>query len=310
MTKRAEFEEKTYEKFFACELNRRVKEYYPPGQREESHLGFDDAFLLSEWSLFRLFPYLVLPCRGYRRIFSLFGFPLWMRHEHLPGIQISEIDHLPDDMIAKLPRVLFNFFVQYKRPEYVAGRRAAEWSSWHRPYYRYNLKPHQQAALSRVAQASAGRAAVVYAAPTFVEHALLCKYVESRNIVARSNIAPVEQMDGHKRFTYISPGVKGCAHSEPKDVEGRTFEQIMARAFDQDAVPFRDHMIRTSTAIEKSVEGDPEGRDLLEAARAAILSLEDEETADSTGEGLAHALITTQAFSDAFNVGVYMIASL
>ena len=289
MTKRAEFEEKTYEKYFGHELARRTAVPYSPGQRAEFHLGFDEAFRLSLWTIRDLFPN--LPSSRWPR---LSGFPL------------SELDHLPERISRQLPQFRFNFFVQYKRPERVSGHRGAEWNSWGCPYYRYGITTHQQAALVRIDQTSGDRAAVVYASPAFVENHYLFQLVQSGSIVAKSNIAPVRQMTGHARFTYVSPGGVGIAHSEPKAVKGPALEVILRDALEQEGLPFRNHIIETAQIIEASLEDNLEKR-IFSTARQAVIFLSGKESGEVKVGTIVHALATIEAFSDVFNVSLYAI---
>ena len=290
MPKQAEFEEKTYEKYFGHELARRTRATFSAGQCAEFHLGFDEAFQVPWWAIQYLFPHL-LP-------------RIWSR---LPGFALSELDDLAERIGQLLPPFRLNFFVQYKRPEHVSGRRGAEWKSWRRPYYRYGITAHQQAALLRIDQTSGGRAAVVYASPAFVENDRLFTLAESGGIIAASNIAPVKQMNGHARFTYVNPGGEGFAYSKPEKVTGPAFEEIMLSALEQEGVQFRDHIIRTAQDMEASLEDDL-GKRIFVTARKAVVFLSGMENGEIEAGTIANALATIEAFCDAFDVSLYAIA--
>lgn len=126
----AQFKEKTFEKYFGHELARLTKVTFSPDQWDEALLGFDEAFHLPMLILHNL-----LRAPGRRR-------------RNLPGIELSEIERLGDELSASLPPFKFNLFVQYKRPEYLRSTIAREWASWHKPYFRYETTPHQQDALT------------------------------------------------------------------------------------------------------------------------------------------------------------------
>ena len=289
MTAWAEFDEKPYETLFALELARPASPPYSPGQRDEYYLGFDAAFDVPLRAIRGRFPHLVSS-----------GWP------GLSGFPLSELDHLPERTWRRLRKLRFNFFVQYKRPERVSGHRGAEWNSWGKPYYRYEITPHQQAALARIDQTSGDRAAVVYAAAVFLEMDYLYRLAKSGNIIAKSNIARVSQMTDHERFTYVSPGGCGFAHSEPKEVKGPAFQEILRDGLEQERLPFRDHIIKTAQIIEASLEDNLEKHN-FSTARQAVLFLSGMGSGDVEVGTIAHALATIEAFSGVFNVSLYAI---
>jgi hypothetical protein len=291
MTKQAEFEEKTFEKYFGHELDRVASVTFSPGQRAEFHLGFDEAFRVP-WPILRWrFPHLMPG--------------LWSR---MPGVRFGELDEIAMEVSDHLPPFRFNFFAQYKRPQYVAGPRGAERSDWGSPYYRYVITPHQQDALVRLFHASAGRAAVVYASPAFWRNETLFGLAAKRRVISRSNIASVERLVGHGCFTYVSPGGHGKAHSEVEDVDGPGFEEILQQGLEQPAMPFRDYILKTAVQIGRSMEDDGPIRTQVYAAREAIFSMSD---ADSRGrispDSFAHALATIEAYCDVLGLGLHAV---
>jgi hypothetical protein len=288
MVQIAEFEEKTYESYFGQEVTRIVRNSFSPGQIDEAILGFDGSFFI---------PFF---CRNIH--FSRL-FPRWLGH--FPGIILSDIDYLIDELDRDLPRCRLNLFVQYKRPEYVFGHRAAEWNCWQRPYFRYALTNHQQLALERLEQKSNGRAAVIYASPAFWESSDLYKRAAAGHVVAGSNIARVSAMAGHSRFTYTDPGASGIAHSEPERVNGPSLEEILNRGLENEKLRLTDHIIATSKAIQSVFDNDETGMQLMGSATAAVLyrsGLAD----DSLRGQFVKALATIEAFTNVANVQVYL----
>lgn len=285
----AEFEEKTYEKLFGQELARGRPICFPPGQVLENLIGFDDAFALPWHDFFLRFP---------------FPFRRWP--QGWPGVRWSDLDRFANDLSSQVPHLKFNLFVQYKRPEYVEGRRAAEWSYWHRAYFRYQINESQQATLERLHQACAGRAVVVYASPAMWKNEDLFTAAAKRQVVAKSNIASVERLKGHGRYTYAEPGGNGRAYSEPEDIESPDIETVIATGLQQKELPFNQHIKLISAAIEKSLNVDEAGARLLKLARAAIIG-EGKEAGELSPESFSYALVTVIAFSDAFNVSIYAL---
>ena len=291
--KRPDFEEKTYEKYFGWELLRHTKGAYSPGQCYEHYLGFDDGFFVRPWFLWR-----------YR-----FLFPDWWARRY-PGMKISEIDQIAAQVSRSLPEFRFNIFVQYKRPVYLCGHGSREWKDWKRPYFRYGITPHQQIALDGVHLASRGRAAVIYAAPVFMDSTILYRHFGSRNIIANSNIVSVHELTDHSRYTYVYPGGGGKVHSDQEEVRSASFQDIMQSVSEQDGSGFYDHVVQTARFIEAGVQGYEEARMLLEIVRREFFSVGGVVEAEVEAAGFIYALCTIFAFVDAFNTNIFMIANV
>lgn len=273
----AQFEEKTYEKYFGHELAKIAGPTFSPGQVAEGYLGFDEAFFLPSYA-------------------------------HLDGMSLQEIDVLADAYSDLLPDWRFNLFVQYKRPEYVRGHRAAEWSSWGQPYYRYQLVTHQQDALANVAAAAGTRAEVIYAAPAFWRSKTLFEAAGNHSVVSLSNVALATSMQGHSRYSYIAPGKTGVAHSDPENVEAPSIEEILRRGADQEPRPFRAHLEDLARSINAAAGKRKTIQNRLDDARRAILSsagLPIEVSQDRA----AFSLATVIAFRDTFGTAVYLFAA-
>ena len=163
MTQWTQFKERTYEKFFGHQLARVTNVSYSPDLHDEFHLGFDEAFFVPILSRFLWYRKLFIPQLWYGR-----------------GLLLSEVDSFVKEVGNDLPRFRYNFFVQYKRPEYVSHHRGKEWKYWECSYYRYRITQHQQEALARVHAAASGRAAVVYASPAFLTWEKLFEYIKEK----------------------------------------------------------------------------------------------------------------------------------
>lgn len=289
MVETAHFEEKTYEKYFGHELVGRFTNSFSPGQRAEFSLGFDEAFDLPWLFLASNFRYLLKS--------------LW---RPLSGIGLQDLDHIAEEISKDLPPYRFNFFVQYKRPEYVAGHRGGEWPSWGEPYFRYDLTTHQQEALEKLHVASSGRAAVVYASPAFWTSEELFDAAAKKRVIKKSNIAKAETLAGHGRYSYVSEGGFGVAHSEPKEIRNPTFEELSQSAVDQPEISFRDHMLKAADSIERSLD-DHRSRVTFERAKKAMISTVAAEDVEVPSEGFVSAILTIEAFCDAFAVEFYAV---
>lgn len=283
----AEFKEKTYETYFLAELARLTNILYSPDQTDEGALGFDGSFLLPFPLGWIAFPYV-----------------RFRRRRHLSGISAAEIGDFGEELNSHLPPFRLNLFVQYKRPEWLHRSNAAEWSSWGEPYFRYTIEAKQQGLLEKIAQAGAGRAAVVYAAAAFRLNSELFAHAEVGTVVPNSNISSVEMLNGHERFTYKGPGSYGVAHSEPEAIEGPSLDTILARMNDNEGLPFTKHLKLTAKFIDDAIGDDREVRDLWEASRRAILGGDFAEVYPRGRDTWIEAIISIAAFAQAFDVRV------
>jgi hypothetical protein len=288
MPQTAEFEEKTYEKYFGHELVRGRLISFSPGQRAENLLGFDEAFHV---------PWHIL----LRRFRHLMPRP-WSR---MSGIDRNEINKLAEELSDKLPEFRFNLFVQFKRPEYVSGLRGAERKDWQRAYYRYFISTNQQETLEKLHAIAGGRAAVVYASPALWTTADLFVAAANKEVIRRSNVVSVDKLAGHGRFTYVEPGGHGKAYSDPVHIESPVFDEIIEAGLRQKSLRFNQHIKRAARQIEDAVKEDENAAQLLKLARLALLGDGEVGTDGATSESFWFSLATIEAFSDAFNVSFY-----
>lgn len=219
---RAQFEEKTYEQYLTSELVHSRGLFFPPGQVLENIVGFDVALRTSNTTFWKLFPHMN---------------PWWRRmlFAHPPGTRIrqewwQELEY----EIEHFPRFKFNCFVQAKRPCRMVRPDAAEYSSWSSPYFRYDTFTSQQQALESIAENTTGQAIVVYACPAFHTTKELWAGVNAGLLVKQSNFCEVAKLIGHSRYSFVSSGSAGIAHSEPKPIESKPFEQAIEALHNQD----------------------------------------------------------------------------
>lgn len=284
---KAEFKEKTYEKYFSNEAARLTNISFSPDQCDENFLGFDDAFLLPLHKLFSIAPYV----HRRRRL----------RHS---GIVLQELDYLTEEAVRRMPPFRFNLFVQYKRPEYLRTRGAREWSHWCAAYYRFDITPHQQRLLERLDVASHGRAATVYASPAFWSSSDLWRLVEAEQILDNSNVASASRLTGHGCYTYIKPGHSGIGHSDPKDIESPSLRETVSVGVERNKpIEAEEHIIKTAAIIREAADGADETAMLLKQAEKPYL------TDEPRRSQLIQALTTLVAFSDAFAISSYMYGS-
>ena len=218
----AEFEEKTYEQYLNSELVYR-RHFFPPGQVLESIVGFDVALRTSNFTFWKLFPHMF---PWWHRMFFMYPAGTHLRHEWWEKLEQE---------IEQFPKFKFNCFIQAKRPSRMVRTDAAEYSSWGEPYFRYDTFSNQQHALESLAQKTSGKAIVVYACPAFHTCGELWNAINSGQLVKRTNFCEVAKLNGHSRYSFVSSGNVGVAHSEPIWVESKPFEQTLEALYNQDS---------------------------------------------------------------------------
>lgn len=273
----AEFEEKTYELHLTSELVHRRKHFFPPGQVLEDIVGFDVALRTSNRQFWKLFPHM---SPWWRRMF--FWYP--------PGTRLSnewwqELEH----EIEHFPRFKFNCFIQAKRPNRMVRSDAAEYPSWSRPYFRYDTFQSQQQALEALAATTAGKAIVVYACPAFHTYGELWAAIKAGKLVQSSNFCEIERLNGHTRYSFVSPGNKGIAHSEPEPIESKPFELVLEALHDQD--PRQSNVAFLIETAENILAASEKLGTLRETYSSLAATLFDE-----TNNKLARALAKIYAF--------------
>lgn len=194
---KAEFEEKQFESPLNAELANVSGLFIPTGQMLESLVGFDAALLTHDTRFWRYFSY-ATPLGG------------------------AAIDHnwwgLSARQIHALPRFRFNLFIQHKRPIYCKGSRSMHRKHFGGPYYKFEVTPHQQVALGRLAVGTAGSAIVSYASPALHTMNALFNHIQARSLVEVTNFVEVTKLNGHRFYNYNSGGANGLANSEPTEI--------------------------------------------------------------------------------------------
>jgi len=201
----AQFEEKEYEGPLNHELLASDSRIWPPGQVFEKHMGIDAALMVTS---------------------PLFWRNVGFSHP-LAGVVLDDLSfgHIWRQVGKKrrLPTFATNLFLQVKRPEFLS--RSSYSAPMYGRHYRFNIKPHQQLALSRLARKLGHRGRVFYAAPVFHTHDELYRFTERQELVKNSNFAPVSRLDGHERWLYRRPGASGVGHSEPEEIDEPSFSE-------------------------------------------------------------------------------------
>lgn len=247
---KCQFEERQFEQHLNNELCSRPDMLYVPGQVLEGQLGFDAALYSTNRRLWRRFgaPFLFPP---FERI--------WTRR-HRPGRELrQEWWAALASALDLFPTFRCNVFLQHKRPERLEGTRAAEWSDWGRPYFRYDLVTHQKQALEKLERQAGKSSLVVYAAPAFATLIELWAAIEARDLVNRSNFCQPSKVADHRRYSFADPGNKGIGHSEPREIVSFDFYEQL-RSFPQQAEPIADNMaflLRLGHQVDAAMEASP-----------------------------------------------------
>jgi hypothetical protein len=225
-TPRAQFHERQFELAANIELISGRGTFFAPPPTAEQRLGIDCA----------LTP-------GDARIWKLLGLPAPTG----TAIGASTFQAWPSSFPpGASPPFLASLFVQYKRPDYLTTRRAAEWQHHGSPYYRIHLTPHQHQRLIDLSQTVGSDGVVLYVAPSFWRYDELWLKQGAGQIMEASMLKSASQLaSGHHRWTW-TPGGRGSAHSELEDGEYSTIvelrDQLTTLAANRPRKTPRDHL--------------------------------------------------------------------
>lgn len=283
----AEFKEKTFETAFVGELRLVTKFVYAPDQCDENFLGFD-ASAFVPWEF--LPP--ILHCVRSRR---------W---HHMVGISAKEIDQFGKELNRRLPPFRLNLFLQFKRPQYLERKNAAEWSFWKQKYFRYKLESQQQKLLSKIGVIGKGRAVAVYAVPAFHKSDALFKHQIDNAVIENTNVLNAALLSGHSKCTFVKAGSSGMGHSEPEEISCQPIREIIDEHMSQEGVLFTRHIKDTADTIKQLFEDEEDSKETLFLARRAILGGDLSEISPHAVGSWFDAVITVAAFSSAFGVRV------
>lgn len=248
VNKKAEFDEKQFESSLNQELTTTKAVILSPGTVTENHLGIDAALVTSNRQFWQLFPPLAAPP-------PLSLFPFWAGPR---GIQLNPAYWLAlDQALPHFPRMKFNLFLQYKRPDHIHNKRSSEWATFGRPYFRYDLTPHQQIALERLSSIVGGDALVAYSSPAFSTFTELWHLQSRGKLIANSNFMRAALLRGHKRAAYDGPGAAAKGFSEPENLSGPEFDAELSRLSEHRPATRTNHEFvqRTADYVTAAMEG-------------------------------------------------------
>ena len=251
---RAEFEEKEYELLASIELadggpGLGGALLFPAGQVLEHTLGYDAAADPVDSN------------------------PVWraMQVPRPRGLQLAP-GYWPRTrrpLPAHLPSGFVSLIIQYKRPDFLSGGRAAQWRLWRRPYFRFTRATVQHIILRRIERHIGPEVVVRYAAPAFWRRAELEAAHIGRHVLGSSGYVSPSALGRHKVWTYIAPGIDGKGNPSGSRVEFETLQTLLQQAtrLDPDLAsetnlvpferPFAAHVRRLADAVEAR---DPQRR--------------------------------------------------
>lgn len=195
---RATFEEKSYEIYFNCELDRRSRVFFPLGQVQEGNLGFDaTSFSYNKW------------------LWGTLGFLRPLSGVRLRDIA-DEMEHILRIEINGIPMMKSNLLFQYKKPDFITKATGKEWQHWQQPYYRYDIYKEQQDLLEQIDSAFRKKVLVTYASPALHDVNELVQAKNSGQIIEKSNFTKAISLTSHHRNTYVQAGTYSIACSDPE----------------------------------------------------------------------------------------------
>ena len=144
---------------------------------------------------------------------------------------------LPNKRPPSLPSFRLNLFLQHKRPEYLSAPNAKEWYLWKKPYFRFDIEPHQQVVLEAAIAAVGSAALVAYSCPALEAASKLYDAIEHRTLVEATNFVEASGLKDHKRYTFSAGGTSGWACSDPERIRPlpllRVLSERVERAIDE-----------------------------------------------------------------------------
>lgn len=126
----------------------------------------------------------------------------------------------------RLPEHPISIMLQYKRPDFLSGPRAAQWTYWRTPYYRFSRSESQHKVLRRLDRSLEGAAVVRYAAPAFWQFTDLEVAVVTRQVLQRTGFVRPIDLKHHRTWTYVGPGVEGRANPSGRRLLFESFDQL------------------------------------------------------------------------------------
>jgi hypothetical protein len=221
----AEFWEKEFETAFAIELAERGGYVLSSSQVIEKIVGYDAAAHPDAsnpiWQILN-----VPRPRGLRLVE-----PHWR-----PG-RLPEGRHLPSRPVSLI--------LQFKRPEYLYGARAKQWSLWHAPYYRFTRSKSQHRILRRLQNRLGSDALVRYVAPAFWTRADYEYRHIVQKIISGSGFVSPQRLGAHWVWTYQQPGTDGLANPRGRPARFESFFDLATHFYElterrRALVPFDD----------------------------------------------------------------------
>jgi hypothetical protein len=129
---------------------------------------------------------------------------------------------------GRLPRAPVSLILQYKRPDYLHGPQAAQWSYWHQPYYRFNRTEAQHRVLRRLDRLLDRQAVVRYACPAFWRFSELEAAVLTREVLKLTGFVSPTALGVHKAWTYVTPGLDGKANPSADRLAFQTVSELVS----------------------------------------------------------------------------------
>jgi len=279
----SEFEEKQYEELLNFELAEQRK-IFPAGQVLEHTIAVDSAM--------------------YSRSPDFWG--LWKQSSRAKGgVRLTR--KLWDDLKSTInsdsfPRFKCNLFIQYKRPKLISSPNGKARGYWKRPYYRYEIDPHQQGILQKLEHRTRRNAIVVYACGAFDKWKDLWHFSTSTALVKNSNFVRPRSMKGHEKYTFVRGGRNGRGYSEPEELPlVDILKEIDTRvANNSESGSNTEFLFLLSAQIGNVAAEFPQEFAKIYAAMMRLIEFPQHELAGSISSILAFTFLTNLSWSVAF----------
>lgn len=211
---KAAFEEKEYEIPLNSQLILGNQNIWTPGQVFEGNFGIDAGLLVLR-----------------EDFWDIVGYP-----NVVEGIILNDFrfGYLWKKLgqTRSLPTFKLNLFLQIKRPEKLIRRTSSLKSlGLNSPYWRFEIKEHQQELLNKLKIKLGNRVFVAYACAAFDKLTELYSFTENGTLIENSTFVKIERLNSHHKWIYDKGGSEGFAMSKPEFIreEESLFQEINSK---------------------------------------------------------------------------------
>jgi hypothetical protein len=296
----ADFEESEYRGPLYNQLERGNNLVWEPGQVFEKHIGIDRAAYVTD-------PF------------------FWGLHgggSPMSGVILVDYDwnYIWKERLKKksLPDFQLNLFLQAKRPQ--AGTRPrgkVKKAGITSDYWKFEVTPHQQFALERMAENLNSKAVVCYAAPAFHTQAALYEHTKNQSIVQSSSFPPVLALKGHGAWYFERGGLSGVANPDFVHMEFEPLQTRITNLVERSQSPranaaeslseLANSLVRSATEVQAPTSTDTWFQQLLTRIEDHVSSMLEFGVQDKESIQSHRHFMQVRAFCNVYRMDWYVV---